>query len=109
MKMLLTLVKVSLNVNLGISLLKYRFTKEKKKLWEPILFIIAALFGIGSLVLIFSIFMVGSFYIFSKNGQSPETIIAISFLGAQFFLLFFGIFHILSAFYFSKDMDILKP
>lgn len=107
MRMLLKLIRLNLNIAFGISVLKYRFTKEKKKLWEPILVIISTVFGIGMLLFFFSIFMIGSFYIFKKNGQGEETILAVAFLGSQFFLLFFGIFHILSSFYFSKDMDFL--
>lgn len=107
MRMLLKLIRLNLNVNFGISVLKYRFTKEKKKLWEPLLVIFSAAMGIGTLLFFFSIFMFGSFYMFRQNGQGEEIILAVSFLGAQFFLLFFGIFHILSAFYFSKDMDFL--
>ncbi|HOQ36869.1 MAG TPA: hypothetical protein PK033_12555 [Acetivibrio sp.] len=107
MKMLLRLIRTELRVAFGISVIKYRFTKERKKLWEPILTLLGALIGIGSMMILFSIFAISSFYIFKKSGQPVETLLAVSFLASQFFLLFFGIFHILSAFYFSKDMDFL--
>ncbi|MFZ5990120.1 MAG: putative ABC transporter permease subunit [Bacillota bacterium] len=109
MRMLLTLTKISLNTNFGISALKYRFTREKKRLWEPIAVMVGGAFGIGCLLVFFTVFAVGSFFIFQKNQQPETTVLAVSFLGAQFFLMFFGVFHILSAFYFSKDMDLLVP
>ncbi|NLP13674.1 MAG: hypothetical protein GX383_04175 [Clostridium sp.] len=107
MKMLLRLIRTDLRVALGISVMKYRFTKERNKLWEPILTLLGAVIGIGSMLVLFSIFAISSFYIFKKSGQSVEAILAVSFLASQFFLLFFGVFHILSSFYFSKDMDFL--
>lgn len=109
MRMLLTLIKVNLRVALSISVLKHRFTKERKKLWEPIAALIGAVLGIGCLLFLFTVVAVVSFYIFRKNEQPATTVLAVSFLASQFFLLFFGIFHILSSFYFSKDLDLLVP
>ncbi|MDQ2085473.1 hypothetical protein RBH29_03380 [Herbivorax sp. ANBcel31] len=106
MKMFLKLIKTNLNVTFGLSTLKYRFTKEKKKLWEPILTLIGVFLGIGSMFLLFTLFMLGTYIKLKEQGQ-PETILAIAFLGSSFFLLFFGVFHIISAFYFSKDLEFL--
>ncbi|TYQ16462.1 UNVERIFIED_CONTAM: ABC-2 type transport system permease protein [Acetivibrio alkalicellulosi] len=108
MKTFLKLIKLNINVALGISVLKYRFTKEKKKLWEPILVMLGAIFGFGCMFVFFSIFMFGTYITLKEQGQ-PETVLAIAFLGASFFLLFFGVFHILSAFYFSNDLEFLVP
>ena len=50
MKIFLTLLKTNLNVFFGISALKYRFTKSKKRLWEPILVAFSILVGGGSIL-----------------------------------------------------------
>ena len=49
MRTFISLLKANLNVHFGISSLKYRFTKEKNRLWEPIAIIIAILVGGGSI------------------------------------------------------------
>ena len=48
MKQFINLLKISLNVNFGISALRYRFTKERKRLWEPVLIFLSIIVGGGS-------------------------------------------------------------
>jgi ABC-2 type transport system permease protein len=104
----LTLVKTQLNVIYGISALKYRFTKEKKKRWEPILIGVAIISGFGPLIALYTLMMEGVFSAGLSLGQ-PEIVITISFLLGQLIVLFFGIFYVMGAFYFAKDMNILIP
>ncbi|MGI6706076.1 MAG: putative ABC transporter permease subunit [Clostridia bacterium] len=108
MKTLWLLLKIHLNVNFGISALKYRFFKEKKRRWEPLLIGAAILFGGGIFVLgysfsLFALFMAGSAL------NQPEIMLTMAFLVIQFIVLFFGFFYIMSAFYFSRDLNILLP
>jgi len=108
MKTFLTLVKTQLNLNFGISALKYRFTKEKKKRWEPILIGIAIIASIFPLILFYSLFMTGMFAV-GKSFNQPEIVITMAFVLGQLFVLIFGIFFVMGAFYFSRDLDILVP
>ncbi len=108
MKPFLAFVKMQMNINYGISALKYRFTREKKKLWEPILiggilvitFISLMALYIG---LLLTIFAAGAIV-----GQ-PEMVLAISFVIAQIMIMFFGLFYIMGTFYFSSDIKTFIP
>lgn len=108
MKTFLTLLKINLNLNFGLSALKYRFTREKKKRWEPILVTLAIIAGTSPLVVFYTFIMLGAF----KTGLSinqPEIVLTLSFLLGQMLVLIFGIFYIMSTLYFSRDMNILIP
>ncbi|HZK01340.1 MAG TPA: hypothetical protein VFC96_00580 [Anaerovoracaceae bacterium] len=108
MRKFITLLKTSLNVHFGISFLKYRFTKEKKRLWEPIAIFAAVVFGGGSLVTMYSFLLLGIF-IGGQVINQPEIVLTFSFMVSQMVILIFGIFYIMSVFYFSQDMEILVP
>lgn len=108
MRMLLKLTKIGLNVNFGISALKYRFFKEKKKLWEPILIGIAILLGFGSVISFLS-FLMYAIFVGGKALNAPEMVIIVGFITGQLIVLVFGIFYMMGTFYFSKDMSILLP
>lgn len=108
MKPFTSFLRMQLNVNYGISALKYRFTREKKKLWEPIL--IAAVIAISLLPLLamYTLMMSGIFAAGAVLNQ-PEIVLAVAFLFAQLVILFFGIFYIMGMFYFSQDLESLIP
>jgi len=108
MRKFLSLLKISLNLNFGISALKYRFTKEKKRIWEPIAIGISILFGVGTLVGLYSFFLFALFLAGSSLGQ-PEMILTVAIVSAQIMVLIFGILYLMSSFYFSSDMSILIP
>ncbi|MFO7295194.1 MAG: hypothetical protein C0P72_004145 [Clostridia bacterium] len=108
MKQFISLLITSLNVNFGISALRYRFTKEKKHLWEPILIGLSIILGGGSIIALYTVFLQGVY----KGGQmlnSPELVLLIAILACQFMVFIFGIFYVISAFYFSNDIDLLVP
>ncbi|NLJ40190.1 MAG: hypothetical protein GX352_01050 [Clostridiales bacterium] len=108
MKIFLTLLKTNLNVFFGISALKYRFTKSKKRLWEPILVAFSILVGGGSILTMYVFLLLGLF-IGGQSIGSPELVLTFSFMATQLIILIFGIFYVMSAFYFSNDMNILIP
>ena len=108
MKTFMSLLKITLNVHFGISALKYRFTKEKKRLWEPILIILSIIIGGGTILTLYSLLLLGVF----MGGQTighPEIVLTFAFMATQLLVLIFGIFYIMSAFYFSNDLNILIP
>lgn len=99
-----------LNINFGISALKYRFTKEKKKRWEPLLIGLAIIVGLGPLMVLYTLLMTGIFNVgASLNPPQPEMVLTLAFIGSQFFILFFGMFYIMGSFYFSQDLNTLVP
>jgi len=53
--------------------------------------------------------MLLQFYIGGKALNQPEIVLTVSFIAAMFFTLLFGIFYIMSALYFSKDIEMLLP
>lgn len=108
MTMFLTLLKTSLNLNFGISALKYRFKKEPKKIPETLLIIVSILLGFGTLIGLYSFIMYQLFVAGSSLGQ-PGIVLTLAFLSAQFIILIFGIFYILGAFYFGRDLSMLIP
>lgn len=108
MKQFISLLITSLNVNFGISALRYRFTKEKKRIWEPILIGLSIILGGGSIIALYTVFLQGVY----QGGQmlnSPELVLLIAILACQFMVFIFGIFYVISAFYFSNDIDLLVP
>lgn len=108
MRIFLTLLKVHLNLNFGISALKYLFKKEKKRRWVPILIVFAIVVGIGPLVALYTLIAEGIFLAGLSMSQ-PEIVITISFMLGQVIVLIFGLFYVMGAFYFSNDISILIP
>lgn len=108
MKTFFSLFKMSLNLNFGISALKYRFRKEKNKLWEPILIGITVSLGIGMLIA-FICFLSLAIYTGGVSVGQPEAVLTLALVVSQIIILVFGIFYIMGAFYFSKDLNILIP
>lgn len=110
MKRFFMLFKTQLNINFGISAMKYRFTREKKKRWEPILILSAVVFGFAPLVVMYTFLMIGIFMAGnSLANPQPEIVLTIAFLASQMVILFFGLFYIMGSFYFSQDLETLVP
>ncbi len=110
MKPFTALIKMQLNVNYGVSALKYRFTREKKKLWEPVLIAVVIPVSLLPLLAMYVMLMTGVFMAGSALEQpQPEVVLTISFLLAQVVILFFGMFYIMGTFYFSRDIESLIP
>ncbi len=108
MKPFLSFLKLQLNVNYGLSALKYRFTREKKKLWEPVLIAAVILLSFLPLMALYIGLMISMFAAGNVIGQ-PEMILAVSFVFAQIMILVFGLFYIMGTFYFSKDLETFVP
>ncbi|NLK87050.1 MAG: hypothetical protein GX279_06115 [Clostridiaceae bacterium] len=108
MKPFLSFIKMQLNVNYGISALKYRFTREKEKLWEPVLVGVVILVSLLPLAAMYIGLMISMFTAGTIIGQ-PEMILTVSFVLAQLMILIFGLFYIMGSFYFSKDLETFVP
>jgi len=108
MKPFAAFLKMQLNVNYGISALKYRFTREKKKLWEPVLIAVVIAASVIPLLALYIGMMISLFAAGVIMGQ-PEIVLTVSVLMAQIMILFFGLFYVMGTFYFSTDMDSFVP
>lgn len=108
MKPFTSFIRMQLNVNYGISALKYRFIREKKKLWEPILIAVVIFVSLVPLLALYTMMMTGIFATGTLMKQ-PEIVLTMAFLFAQVVILFFGIFYIMGTFYFSQDIETLIP
>jgi len=108
MKLLLRVISVQLNVSYGISALKYRFAREKKKLLGPAVIGIFVIWGLGTLLFVYSMFLSTVFSTAVALGQ-PETVLVVSFAAGQIFVLVFGLLYMMSSLYYSTDISILVP
>ncbi|MBN1939439.1 MAG: hypothetical protein JW843_07625 [Candidatus Aminicenantes bacterium] len=106
MKKLFRLIRVGLRVNFGLSLLRPKHLLENKRdLW------LIPMIGLGvaglAPVLVFYLkgirFMYG---LLSPLGQQ-EALLTFGLLAGQFLILVFGFYYVLSAFYFSRDLELL--
>ena len=108
MKKFLSLLKTYCNVYFGISSMKYQYTREKKSLWKPVLTLAGVVVGIGSIIYLYCLMISGIFRGAQAIGH-PEIVLTVAFLLCQLLSLIFGIFYIISVFYFSNDMGMLVP
>jgi ABC-2 type transport system permease protein len=108
MKEFVTLLKMNLNVNFGLSAFRYRLRRERDKLPQTLLVMLVVGISVGILVFLYSLFMY-SMYLGGKGIGNPELVLVLAFLGLQLFLLITGIFYVMSVFYYSKDLSCLIP
>ncbi len=108
MKPFTAFIKMQLNVNYGVSALKYRLFREKKKRYEPILIALAIILSLLPLLSLYTMFMSGVF-VAGVSLNQPEIVLAMALIISQVFILFFGLFYIMGTFYFSKDIESLVP
>ena len=108
MKQWITLIKTSLKVYFGLSLWRYNFENDKKKLWQPLGIIFAVLVGFAPIIFAYFKLLIG-FYDLGAALQQPEFILILAVLGSLLLTLVFGIISLLSGFYFSNDLSVLVP
>jgi ABC-2 type transport system permease protein len=107
MRELISLIKVNLNVNFGISMFKYKFFKQKKDIWQLFIFIIAMLSLIPTYILYIK--AVEGFYRGFEYINQQGLVLLLGFLFTQLIIFIFGILYVMGKFYFSDDLKILIP
>jgi len=107
MKGLGSLLKTQLNVNFGISAMKYKYFKQQKELWQPAIFIVAILSLLP--VYIGYIKVIGFLFPTLKSINQEGILLLVGIIGAQIILVLFGISHIFAKFYYADDLQILIP
>jgi ABC-2 type transport system permease protein len=102
-----TVVRAGLRSNFGLALLKYRLLVEKKDRWLLALIGLAAL---GAVPLFYGIVMlVQNVYAALKPMGQERALLSFGFLAAQALILLFGLYYVIAAFYFSRDLEFLIP
>ncbi|MEW5902300.1 MAG: hypothetical protein AB1715_12620, partial [Acidobacteriota bacterium] len=107
MKRLLALTRAGLKSNFGFSILFHRVFREKKDLW---LVPVVAIALIGLLPALYIYFMlIRSLYKLLRPLGQEQAILTFGLLAGQFLILLFGLYYVVSAFYFSRDLEMLIP
>ncbi len=110
MKIFLKLLAINIKVNFGLSALRdfFRTRSKTRALPQAILITLAIALGGGSFIVMYSFIADNIFKAGNVLGQ-PEIVLTLAFLICQMMMIFFGIFYMMSAFYFSNDIQFLVP
>jgi ABC-2 type transport system permease protein len=102
-----TVVRAGLRSNFGLAVLKYRLLVEKKDRW---LLPLIALAGLGVVPLFYGIvLLVRNAYAALEPMGQERALLSFGFLAAQALILLFGLYYVIAAFYFSRDLEFLIP
>jgi len=107
MKKLLTLIRVALKVNFGLSLLYHRVIRQKKDIWVvPV----AVLVLVSIIPMIYGyVKLLAAMYGALRQVGQEQALLTFALLAGQFLILVFGFYYVISAFYFSRDLEMLIP
>ena len=101
------LVRTALRANFGLRAIVYRFFTEKKDRWLLPLF---ALAGVSLLPTLYGgIKLLAGIYGMLVPMNQQAALLTFALLTGQFLILLFGLYYVISAFYFSRDLEILIP
>jgi ABC-2 type transport system permease protein len=104
---LATVIRAGLRSNFGLAILKHRLFKEKKDRWLVPLFGLAA---IGVLPTLYGIvLLIQNAYLLLQPMGQERALLSLGVLSGQLLILIFGIYYVISAFYFSRDLEMLVP
>jgi ABC-2 type transport system permease protein len=107
MRRLWTLIRAGLKSNFGLAILHHRLFKEKKDRWLVPLFAFAFLSLLPSLYGL--VLFIQSIFLALKPLGQERALLTLGVLAGQFFILLFGLYYVISAFYFSRDLEFLIP
>lgn len=107
MSKFLALFRAGLKSNFAFSVFRHRVFKQKKDLWL-VLMVPLAIFGLAP-IFYYYLKLVKFIYDLLRPLGQQSTLLTFAILAGQLFILIFGIFYVISAFYFSKDLEILIP
>jgi len=104
----LSLAKTQINNTFSLSVWKKKYFQKKTRLWKPVAFILL----MGFALLPFETGLIGFFNLFytlMERVGLEASILTLLIGGGQLIVLFFGLFYLMSAFYFSGDLKLLLP
>jgi ABC-2 type transport system permease protein len=102
-----TLLRAGLKSNFGLSVAYHRIFKEKKDRWIlPTMAVSIA----GILPIFFGlVFFIQKTFAVLQPMNQERALLALGILAGQIAILIFGIYYVVSAFYFSRDLEMLIP
>lgn len=107
MTRLRSLVRAALKANFGFAVLSHRLFRERKDIW---LAVVAVLAVIGIFPTLYGYLrLIKELYGLLQPLGQEQVILTFSLLAGQFLILLFGLYYVVSAFYFSKDLEMLIP
>ena len=107
MSKLATVVKAGLRSNFGLATLKYRLFTEKKDRWLVPLVGVALL---GVVPMFYGlVLLVHNVYLVLRPMGQERALLSFGILAGQLLVLLFGIYYVIAAFYFARDLDLLIP
>jgi ABC-2 type transport system permease protein len=105
MRRLLALLGAGLRQNFALATIRHKFFKQKQERWLLLLFALGLL---GAAPLVVGYFIVlGRLYAILKPMGQETALLTLAILAGQLLILVFGLFYVLSAFYFSRDLEFL--
>jgi len=102
MKRFMTLFRVFLNNNFGISVFKHKILKQRKDLWRFFIFVLAFL-GFYPLARLYIQYL-NALYQVGELLNQTEIMLTFAILSSQLIIFFFGLMWVLSHFYYSEDI-----
>lgn len=108
MKSLIALIKVSLNSSFGISAFLYKCRKNKKTIGLAVAFVALMAVSFAPLLYLYFSFLDILYQQASMLGQG-HVVLGLATVISQIFVLVFGVYYLMSNFYFSQDLSILVP
>ena len=107
MRRVLALLRAGLRSNFGLSILRYRLFVEKKDRW------LVPLIGLAAVAVLPSVYglvlLVQNIYLALKPLGQERALLTLGVVAGELFILLFGIYYVISAFYFSRDLEFLIP
>lgn len=107
MRRLVSLLRAELRSNFGLSLVRYRLFVQKKDRW---LVPLIAMSVVGVLPLVYAlVLLVREVYQVLEPLGQERALLLLGVMTGQIFVLFFGLYYVVSAFYFSRNLEFLVP
>lgn len=107
LRTIVTVIRAGLRSNFGLAVIKHRLLKEKKDRWLVPLIGVAAL---GVVPMFYGIvLLIQNLYFVLKPMGQERALLAFGLLAGQILILLFGIYYVIAAFYFSRDLELLIP
>ncbi|MEN6559551.1 MAG: hypothetical protein ABFD52_02090 [Acidobacteriota bacterium] len=104
---LAAVVRAGLRSSFGLATLKHRLFREKKDRWLVPLVGAAAL---GAVPMFYGfILLIENVYLALKPMGQERALLSFGLLAGQLLVLLFGIYYVIAAFYFSRDLELLIP
>jgi ABC-2 type transport system permease protein len=107
LRKLRSVVRAGLRSNFGLATLKHRLLKEKKDRW---LVPLIGLAGLAVVPMFYGIvLLIENVYLALKPMGQERALLSSGLLAGQILILLFGIYYVIAAFYFSRDLEFLIP